>query len=143
MVRRPAGVLTLLTTAAALSLGLTAVAWALGELSQKPGTAGCVSETGTGGACQNGKALEDALGVAASPDGKSVYVASFASDAVAVFDRDPGTGALSQKPGTAGCVSRRDGRRLPGRQRARRGHGRGGEQRLCERSSPASDKREE
>ena len=27
------------------------VAWAFGELSQKPTTAGCVSETGSGGAC--------------------------------------------------------------------------------------------
>jgi hypothetical protein len=48
------------------------VAWALGELSQKPGTAGCVSGTGTGGACRDGKALEAATGVTASPDGKSV-----------------------------------------------------------------------
>ena len=81
------------------------VAWALGELSQKPGTAGCVSETGTGGACQDGKALETVAATAASPDGKNLYVASFDADAVAVFDRDPATGALSQRPGTAGCVS--------------------------------------
>ncbi len=81
------------------------VAWALGELSQKPGTAGCVSETGTGGLCQNGRALETPLGVAASPDGRNLYVASAVSDAVAVFDRDPATGVLAQKPGTAGCIS--------------------------------------
>ena len=81
------------------------VAWALGELSQKPGTAGCVSENGTGGLCQNGKALENATGVATSPDGRNVYVASVSSDAVAVFDREPATGALTQKPGTAGCLS--------------------------------------
>jgi len=73
------------------------VAWALGELSQNPGTAGCVSETGTGGACQNGKALQAAIGVAASSDGQSLYVASSSSDAVAVFDRDPLSGALTQK----------------------------------------------
>jgi hypothetical protein len=33
-----------------LVLVLAPVAWALGELEQKPGNAGCVSETGTGGA---------------------------------------------------------------------------------------------
>ena len=39
-----------------------------------------------------------------SPDGKSVYVASESSGAVAVFDR-AADGALTQKAGTAGCVS--------------------------------------
>ena len=91
--------------ALAAMLLLAPVAWALGELSQKPGTAGCMSEDGSGGLCQNGKALQNAFGVAASPDGKSAYVASAVSDAVAVFDRDPATGALTQKPGTAGCIS--------------------------------------
>jgi DNA-binding beta-propeller fold protein YncE len=90
---------------AALLLVLAPAAWALGELEQKPGTAGCVSETGTGGACQDGTALDDAFAVAASPDGENVYVASSESDAVAVFDRDRATGTLTQKPGTAGCVS--------------------------------------
>jgi DNA-binding beta-propeller fold protein YncE len=95
--------------AAALALAavllLAPVAWALGELEQKPGTAGCVSETGSGGACQDGTALEGAGGVAASPDGKSMYVTSSTSDGVAVFTRDPATGALTQKAGPAGCVS--------------------------------------
>ncbi len=98
------------TRAALIAIGAflllpAGVAWALGELSQKPGTAGCVSETGTGGACQNGRALQAAFGVVASPDGKSLYVASSSSDAVAVFDRDPVSGALTQKGGTAACVS--------------------------------------
>ena len=59
-----------------------------GKITQLPGTAGCVSETGTGGACRDGKALENAGAVAVSDDGKSVYVASFGSDAVAVFARE-------------------------------------------------------
>jgi DNA-binding beta-propeller fold protein YncE len=92
-----------LLAAAVLFLVSASVAWALGELSQKAGTAGCVSETGTGGGCQNGKALEGPWGVTASPDGKSVYVASAAAG-VAVFDRTA-SGALSQKSGIAGCVS--------------------------------------
>jgi DNA-binding beta-propeller fold protein YncE len=73
-----------------------------GALTQKPGTAGCVSETGTGGACQDGVAIGGG-GVAVSPDGASVYV--IGRDAVAIFDRDPRTGAFAQKSGTAGCVS--------------------------------------
>ncbi len=76
-----------------------------GELTQKAGTAGCVSDTGTAGACQDGVALEGAVGVAVSPDAESTYVASDLSDAVAIFDRNPSTGGLTQKAGTAGCVS--------------------------------------
>lgn len=76
-----------------------------GALRQKAGTAGCISETGTSGRCQDGTALDGVLSVAVSPDGTSVYAASTNSDAVAVFDRNPATGALSQKPGTAACIS--------------------------------------
>jgi hypothetical protein len=76
-----------------------------GELTQKPGTAGCISEDGTGGACANGVALKAAISVAVSPDGTSAYVASAASNAVAIFDRNPTTGELTQKPGTAACIS--------------------------------------
>jgi len=78
---------------------------AIGDLTQKPGTAGCISEDGTGGACADGTALDQPRSVTVSPDGTSAYVASFNSDAVAVFDRDAATGALTQKPGTAGCIS--------------------------------------
>ena len=76
-----------------------------GQLTQLSGTAGCVSETSTGGTCADGKALDFAAGLAISPDGKSVYVASLNSDAVAAFQRDTTTGALTQLAGTAGCIS--------------------------------------
>ncbi len=76
-----------------------------GALTQKPGTAGCISEDGLGGTCVDGRALAGAEMAVVSPDGRNVYVASAASDAIAVFDRDPATGALTQKAGTAGCVS--------------------------------------
>ena len=66
---------------------------------------GCVSETGSGGACVDGTALDGATGVAMSPDGKSVYVASETSRAVAVFARYVTTGAITQLAGTLGCVS--------------------------------------
>jgi len=76
-----------------------------GELTQKAGAAGCVTDDGSGGACTDGSAL---LGVSlpvVSPDGKNVYAVSFTSSAIAVFDRDTGTGALTQKAGTGGCIS--------------------------------------
>jgi 6-phosphogluconolactonase (cycloisomerase 2 family) len=76
-----------------------------GELTQLGGTAGCISEDGTGGACADGRGLDRAFRVAVSADGKSVYVASIESDAVAIFARNTTTGALTQLAGTAGCVS--------------------------------------
>jgi DNA-binding beta-propeller fold protein YncE len=99
--------LALALSAAALAL-LVAAATALavtGELTQLPGTAGCVSATGSGGECTNGKALEDAHSVAVSPDGTSVYVASDAfAGSIAVFSRNTTTGTLTQLAGTNGCV---------------------------------------
>ena len=76
-----------------------------GALTQKAGTAGCISETGTAGACADGVALNGASSVTVSPDGTSAYASSLVSDAVAVFDRNTTTGALTQKAGTAGCIS--------------------------------------
>lgn len=75
-----------------------------GALRQKAGAAGCISLGGAEG-CRKGRALDGARGIARSPDGRNVYVASPESNAIAIFDRDPRTGALSQKPGTAGCIS--------------------------------------
>ncbi len=52
--------------------------------------------------CAPAPALRTPIGVAISPDGNFVYVASYDSDAIAWFSRDPATGALAP----AGCVSR-------------------------------------
>ena len=73
-----------------------------GWIAQPTGTAGCVSETGAG-ACANGHALTNPGAPTVSPDGKSLYVTS--DDAVVRFNRNPTTGAITQPPGTAGCVS--------------------------------------
>src|SRR5262245_50822548 len=78
---------------------------AIPPLIQLPGTAGCTSETGDGGLCADGVALESTGSATVSPDGRNVYVTSQSSDAVATFDRDPIDGALTQKAGTSGCVS--------------------------------------
>ena len=73
-----------------------------GTLTQKRGTAGCISEHGDGG-CSDGTALTFASSVAVSPDGRSAYVTSRIG-AVATFDRTR-NGSLIQKPGTSGCIS--------------------------------------
>ena len=77
-----------------------------GALTPKAGVAGCVSETGNGVSCADGKALAQAQEAAVSPDGRSVYVASAGTtDALAIFDRDPVTGQLTQQGGVTGCIS--------------------------------------
>jgi DNA-binding beta-propeller fold protein YncE len=78
---------------------------------QLAGTAGCVSVKGEGG-CAAGRAVAAPERPAAvSPDGRSVYLVAqsnpeaIEADAVAVFDRDPTTGALVQKAGPEGCFA--------------------------------------
>jgi DNA-binding beta-propeller fold protein YncE len=75
-----------------------------GALAQLDGQAGCVA-LGAAEGCADGRALNAPDRAAVSPDGKSVYVASFHSGAVAVFARDRRTGALNQLEGEAGCVA--------------------------------------
>jgi DNA-binding beta-propeller fold protein YncE len=94
-----AGLVLLLATAGALAV--------TGGLTQPAGTAGCISETGAGD-CADGHALTGPEGVAVSPDGKSVYVASFNSSAVARLNRGKTYGAIAQPAGPAGCVSDAD-----------------------------------
>jgi DNA-binding beta-propeller fold protein YncE len=85
----------------------------LGMLSQLPGPRGCL----VGGAkkpiagCGKARALEGpgpfmgSRALAVSPDGLNVYVAASKSDAIAIFKRNPKTGALTQSRGTAGCIA--------------------------------------
>jgi DNA-binding beta-propeller fold protein YncE len=89
-------------------------------LAARRGRAGCVSRDGTSGGerarrrhqppelgrarpCATGRALFGVTDVALSPDGRNAYVGS--ADGVAVFDRDAGSGALTQKRGKAGCLT--------------------------------------
>jgi DNA-binding beta-propeller fold protein YncE len=89
-----------------------------GTLTQKPGSAGCISDSGAA-PCADGVGLSGARAVTVSPDGASVYVAAETSGAIAVFDR-AANGALTQKAGLEGCVSESgsgpcaDGRALTG-----------------------------
>jgi DNA-binding beta-propeller fold protein YncE len=68
--------------------------------------AGCVEDDDTGdGACaQSTDGLDGPSSVTVSPDGRSVYAASFTDDAIVRFDRDTTTGALTP----ASCVNDND-----------------------------------
>jgi DNA-binding beta-propeller fold protein YncE len=83
-----------------------------GSLAQLPGRLGCLSDgKGAKAACGQARALKGpgpgvgSRAIAVSPDGRNVYVAASGSDSIAVFDRDPVTGALTQPKGKAGCVA--------------------------------------
>jgi DNA-binding beta-propeller fold protein YncE len=57
---------------------------------------GCLNAAGTAGcAAVPGAALSQPQGVDTSPDSRNVYVAAFASKALARFTRDPDTGAIA------------------------------------------------
>jgi DNA-binding beta-propeller fold protein YncE len=75
-----------------------------GTLTQGKGAAGCIAAGGDGG-CATAVGLNGPNSVAVSADGRSVYATSLESDSVTVFQRDQKTGALSQLPGAAGCIS--------------------------------------
>jgi DNA-binding beta-propeller fold protein YncE len=93
--------ISLAALVAALALAAAALA-ATGDLNPE----GCIDDRDTGAdTCfQTADGLNGAAAVAVSPDGRSVYVASNADDAVARFDRDPATGDLTPR----GCVEDND-----------------------------------
>jgi DNA-binding beta-propeller fold protein YncE len=64
----------------------------------------CIANIPTSG-CATGRALDGPDVVVVSPDGRNVYVGAFKGSAVAVFTRNPSTGALAQPSGTSGCIS--------------------------------------
>jgi len=75
-----------------------------GAIREPAGRSGCVSEDGSGH-CRDGHALLDPVWVAPSHDGKSLYVASLMSDAVARLNRNARSGAISEPTGKRGCIS--------------------------------------
>jgi hypothetical protein len=83
-------------------VGASAAEATTGELTQLPGTSGCLAVTGFGDSCGPASATNGADGMAVSPDGKSAY---FAGASLGVFSRDTSTGALTQLSGGAGCFN--------------------------------------
>lgn len=83
-----------------------------GSLGQLGGARGCLVDRGAPEPrCGTARALMGpgpfmgSRAIAVSPDGRNVYVASSRSNAIAVFRRNPKTGALGQPSGAAGCVA--------------------------------------
>jgi DNA-binding beta-propeller fold protein YncE len=74
-----------------------------GALTQRAGPEGCIGSSAL--QCADGRVLLDPRSVTLSPDGKHVYAASGNNDAVAVLQRNPATGALTQLSGEQGCIS--------------------------------------
>jgi DNA-binding beta-propeller fold protein YncE len=75
-----------------------------GALSQLAGAAGCTSGLPVP-VCASGRALVGPDVVIVSPSGTNVYVGSFFGNAVAVFDRDRASGALTQPGDSTGCIA--------------------------------------
>lgn len=80
-----------------------------GQLSQSRGRSGCVSRA-KAGSCARARALDGPHGITISADGRNVYVVAYSAanlgaGSIVVFDRDPHSGALTQKAGAAGCVN--------------------------------------
>ena len=76
-----------------------------GALSQNADDSGCIVDAGSSlSGCAEGRALDDARGVAASRDGRSVYVAARNSEGAAAFKRDRSSGGLAQVDGETGCI---------------------------------------
>jgi DNA-binding beta-propeller fold protein YncE len=74
-----------------------------GGLSEAFGSGACIVwNEQFDGDCRPGSGLHNAFGLAVAADGRAVYSASFTSNAVTMYDRDPRTGVLSQ---TFRCVS--------------------------------------
>ncbi len=91
------------TSAFSNSVTSFARAASTGQLTQLSGTSACVIYVLAVG-CSLGRTLSDPEGLAVSPDGAGVYVAAFVSGAVDVFDRNSGSGDLTQKPRSPGCM---------------------------------------
>lgn len=83
-----------------------------GSLTQLSGKSGCLA----GGSkkpkgCAGARALSGpgpfmgSRAIAVSPDGRNVYVAASKSNAIAIFIRNPKTGALRQAKGNRGCIA--------------------------------------
>ena len=76
---------------------------ATGQLTQQPGTSGCLVYVLAVG-CSLGRALQAPEGLALPVDGEGVYTTAFSSGAIDVYNRNLESGSVMQKPGGAGCL---------------------------------------
>lgn len=73
-----------------------------GTIRQPPGAAGCITVQG-GAKCAEGRSMDQGRKLAMSNDGGSLYVTS-QTGGVAILQRDPSGGQLTQAAGAQGCV---------------------------------------
>jgi DNA-binding beta-propeller fold protein YncE len=64
----------------------------------------CLADSPAPGGCTAGRVLGDSQSLAITPNGKYAYSGDF-FDGISIFDRNPVTGLLTQKTGTAGCIT--------------------------------------
>lgn len=80
------------------------------EFSRDPETGlltetGCISREDTECASSKAGGMNSPYGIAVSADGKNVYVASYADEAIAEFSRNTSTGELTQLSGGNNCIT--------------------------------------
>ena len=75
-----------------------------GQLTQLPGTTGCLVNLLAVG-CSLGRGLQAPEGLALSADGASVYTTAFTSGGIDVLPRSTQSGSVMQIAGSAGCLS--------------------------------------
>jgi Big-like domain-containing protein/lactonase family protein with 7-bladed beta-propeller len=64
----------------------------------------CISQAPAPAGCSTGRVVGDTQFIALSPNGTHAYAGQY-DFGISIFDRDPSTGLLTQKPGTAGCIT--------------------------------------
>lgn len=69
-----------------------------------PVAGGCLSRVAAPG-CTVARQVGYGQHLSITPDGRHAYAAQYSADGVAVLDRDPATGLLSQPAGLDGCIS--------------------------------------
>lgn len=64
----------------------------------------CISEAPAPSGCSTGRVVGDTQFIALAPNGKHAYAGQY-SVGMSLFNRNPKTGLLTQKSGTAGCIT--------------------------------------
>ncbi len=77
---------------------------ATGALTQPPGPAGCIRDSGSFG-CAAGHRMTSPESIAVTGDGRNAYVTTTEDGSLVTFARNAATGELSQLPGKSGCLA--------------------------------------
>ena len=107
-VRKATPAALMVTLALTTAATATAAAPPVGGLMALAGQAGCVTVVGGSAACATARGIDGASSAVVSPDGHNVYLSSYMigrQEGLAAFSRDAATGALTQLPGPAGCLT--------------------------------------